>query len=295
VGEVWWDISTVRFIDPNQDNITYASRRWAQIFPGSVIDVYQWVYSPVPPAQYNGEGTPYNTFSYTVNTRLTLDGTFATEYYFWVRDITVTATKLGKTLPVSTIASYITDPRASGIPYMAPINASTIALYNSGDYIEASDTIINIEFDQQLTDADVHVEYELIPQDRPDGFLSNILYRKLQDSFCGVDTFGNQVPDPKLGPAERYGVQFRPRQSMFVDRFAALKNYLVRCNTVLSQYPVSENRSFNLLNSSQAEPMQTETVDGVSVTNWNLRVANLEILAFQTPFWSNPSGSIPLG
>jgi len=295
VGEVWWDISTVRFIDPNQDNITYASRRWAQIFPGSVIDVYQWVYSPVPPAQYNGEGTPYNSFSYTVNTRLTLDGTFATEYYFWVRDITVTATKLGKTLPVSTIASYITNPRASGIPYMAPINASTIALYNSGDYIEASDTIINIEFDQQLTDADVHVEYELIPQDRPDGFLSDILYRKLQDSFCGVDTFGNQVPDPRLGPAERYGVQFRPRQSMFVDRFAALKNYLVRCNTVLSQYPVSENRSFNLLNSSQAEPMQTETVDGVTVTNWNLRVANLEILGFQTPFWSNPNGSIPLG
>jgi len=281
IGEIWWDISTVRFIDPNQDSITYASRRWAQVFPGSVIDVYQWVVSSTPPASYTGEGTPFNTVSYTVNTRLTKDGTFATEYYFWVRDITVTATELNKTLPISTIASYIADPRASGIPYMAPINASTIALYNSADYIQASDTVVSIEFDRELTDDNVHVEYELIPQDRGDGFLSNGLYRKLQDSFCGADTFGNRVPDPNLSPAERYGVQFRPRQSMFTDRFAALKNYLTRVNAVLAQFPITEMRVFNLLNSSEPVPTQTEIVDSVLITNWNLQVSNLEILGFQ--------------
>jgi hypothetical protein len=151
VGELWWDVSSVRFIDPNQDSIVYASRRWAQLFPGSEVDVYQWVVSDQPPGNYTGEGVPLNTASYTVNTKLTIDGTFATEYYFWVRGITATATKLGKTLPASTVASYIQDPRASGIAYMAPINASTIALYNSADYIEASDTIISIEFDRELT------------------------------------------------------------------------------------------------------------------------------------------------
>ena len=45
VGQVWWDISTVRFIDPNQDDIVYASRRWGQVFPGSRVDVYQWIES----------------------------------------------------------------------------------------------------------------------------------------------------------------------------------------------------------------------------------------------------------
>ena len=295
VGEIWWDISTVRFIDPNQDSITYASRRWAQLFPGSIVDVYQWVQSDRPPANYTGEGTPLNTVSYTVNTNLSQDGTFTTYYYFWVRGITVTATQLGKTLPASTVASYITDPKASGIPYLAPINASTIALYNSAEYLSASDTVISIEYDREYTDDNVHVEYELIPQDRADGFLSANLYRKLQDSFCGVDTFGNKVPDINLGPAERYGVQFRPRQSMFVDRFTALKNYLKHVNAVLAQYPVSESRTFNLLNSSEPIPPQTVVVNNVTVTNWNLQVANLEILGFQTPFWSNPSGSIPLG
>ncbi len=295
VGQLWWNISSVRFIDPNQDSIVYASRRWAQLFPGSEVDVYQWVVSDQPPSSYNGEGIPFNTASYTVNSKLTIDGTFATEYYFWVRGITVTATQLGKTLPASTVASYIQDPRASGIAYMAPINASTIALYNSADYIEASDTIISIEFDRELTTDNVHVEYELIPQDRADGFLSSGLYRKFQDSFCGVDTFGNLVPDPNLSPAERYGVQFRPRQSMFVDRLEALKNYLTRVNAVLAQYPIAETRIFNLLNSSEPEPSQTALVNGVTVTNWNLRVANQEILGFQQPIWSNPDGPIPIG
>ncbi len=284
VGEIWWDISSVRFIDPNQDNITYASRRWSQLFPGSTVNVYQWIVSNTPPASYTGEGTPLNNLSYTVNTRLSQDGTFATEYYFWVSGITSTSTKLGKTLPPSTIANYIADPRASGIPYIAAINGSTIALYNSGDYIEAEDTIINIEFDRELTNDNVHVEYELIPQDRADGFLSSNLYRKLQDSFCGVDTYGNNVPDPNLGPAERYGVQFRPRQSMFVDRFEALRNYFTRANNVFAQYTISENRSFALLNSSEPEPSAASTSDP-----WNMRVANLEILGFQNIY------AVPLG
>lgn len=274
VGQIWWNTSTVRFIDPNQDDIVYASRRWGQVFPGSSVDVYQWTMSSVPPALYAGPGTPLNSLSYTINSRLGRGGVFATEYYFWVQGITTTATKQGKTLSADTVAQYIENPRASGISYVAPINASTVALYNALDYIEASDTVLNIEFDREFTTNNVHVEYELIAQDKADAFLSDNLYRKMQDSFCGVDTFGNLVPDPNLSIAERYGVQFRPRQSMFVDRLAALKNYLTRANNVMALYPISEIRSFALLNSAEPEPTDTSG-------KWDLRVANLEILGFQ--------------
>ena len=95
----------------------------------------------------------------------------------------------------------------------------------------------------------MHVEYQLIAQDRSDGFLSDALYVKMQDSFCGVDAVGRPVPDPFISVSEQYGTQARPRQSMFVNRFLALKNYLGRVNTVIQQYPVSETRTFNLLNS----------------------------------------------
>ena len=282
VGEVWWDISTVRFIDPNQDNPTYASRRWGQVFPGSRVDVYQWISSSVPPANYTGVGIPYSTTSYVVSSRLNQSGTFVTEYYFWVRGITETASQLGKTLSVATVASYIQEPKASGISYIAPINSSTIAIYNALEYIVASDTIISVEFDQSLTDANVHTEYELVAQGQDDSFISANLYRKLQDSFCGVDTYGNKVPDPNLNYAQRYGVQFRPRQSMFVDRFTALKNYIQRANDVFALYPITEIRSFTLLNSAEPEP-------SITSGEWDLRVANLETLGFQNIY------AVPLG
>jgi hypothetical protein len=138
VGETWWDTSTVRFIDPNQDDIVYASRRWGQTFPGSTVDVYQWIVSYYASCNLCWPGIPLTTLSYVVNTVLSPQGIFNTEYYFWVRGITSTATQKGKTLPVSTVANYIENPRASGITYIAPINASTIALYNAADYIECT-------------------------------------------------------------------------------------------------------------------------------------------------------------
>lgn len=282
VGEVWWDISTVRFIDPNQDDIVYASRRWGQVFPGSSIDVYQWIESTVPPANYTGPGVPLDSLNFTVTTSLNQQGVFNTQYYFWVRGLTTVATAQGKSLSVDSVARYIENPRATGISYLAPIDANTVAIYNCETLIVAQDTVLHIEFDRELTDDNVHVEYELIPQDREDGFLSTGLYRKFQDSLCGVDTAGNQVPDLNLSPAERYGVQFRPRQSMFVDRFAALQNYISKVNTVLAQYPISEIRTFTLLNSSDPVPR-------AGTGEWNMEVANLEILSFQNIY------AVPLG
>jgi len=274
VGQIWWDTNSVRFIDPNQDDIVYAARRWGQIFPGSSVDVYQWTASSVPPGNYTGPGTPRTTTNYSVTTGLTTTGVFGTTYYFWVKNITTINSTAGKTLSPTGIARYIADPRASGIPYVAFVSASATAIYNATDLISAQDTVLSIEFDRQLTDDNVHVQYDLLPQDRAEAFLPANLYQKFQDSFCGADPQGNLVPDPTLSPALRYGVQFRPRQSMFADRFLALQNYLEYVNAVLLQYPISEIRNFALLNSSDPEP-------AAGLGAWNKRVANIEQLSYQ--------------
>ena len=273
-GQMWWDTNSVRFIDPNQDDIVYAARRWAQIFPGSTVDVYQWVSSSVPPANYTGPGVPRTLTNYSVTTGLTTSGVFGTTYYFWVKNIVTINTTIGKTLSPTGVARYIADPRSSGIPYVAFVSPSATAIYNGLDQLSAYDTVISIEFDRQLTDDNIHVQYDLLPQDRADGFLPENLYRKLQDSFCGVDTQGALVPDTALSPAQRYGVQFRPRQSMFENRFLALQNYLTYVNAVLLQFPISEIRNFDLLNSSEAEPR-------AGTGAWDKRVANIEELSYQ--------------
>lgn len=282
VGEMWWDISTIRYIDTNQDNIVYASRRWGQLFPGSVVNVYQWVESINPPSSYVGSGTPLDITSYVINTKLNDNGLFSTTYYFWVRNVVETYTQRGKTLSASVIAQYLENPKASGIAYIAPINASTIAIYNGLQYINAADTIISIEFDRTANNANVHVEYEFIAQGRPQAFLSELLFRKLQDSFCGADSQGNTVPDLTLPVSQRYGVQFRPRQSMFVNRLLALKNYVTRVNSVLKLYPITEIRSLSLLNSQDPIPAAGSGA-------WNFPCANLEILSYQDIY------AVPLG
>jgi len=274
VGQIWWDISSIRFIDPSQNDIVYTSRRWAQLFPGSTVEIYQWVESSVLPASYSGPGTPLNTTSYTIRTKLNQQGVFVTNYYFWVTGIDTINNAAGKTLSTTGIARYIESPRSSGIPYIAPLNANTIAIYNALEYLSASDTIINIGYDRERTDDNIHTEYELIAQDNPDSFLSDNLYKKLQDSFCGVNAAGALVPDVTLSPAERYGVQFRPRQSMFADRFAALTNYLTYSNSILSQFPITESRSFILLNSSEPQPT-------ASSGEWDKRLNNIQELSYQ--------------
>jgi hypothetical protein len=283
VGEIWWDTNNVRFIDPNQDDIVYASRRWGQLFPGSRVDIYQWIESTQPPVNYTGPGTPFSLTSYTTRAELSATGVIGTFYYYWVRNISTVNTVAGKRLSTTAIADYIANPRGSGIAYLAPLDASTVAIYNVLDLISANETILHIEYDRQANDDNVHVEYELIAQDRANSFLSDNLYLKLQDSFCGVNSSGAPVPDTTLSPAERYGVEFRPRQSMFVDRFAALKNYLGRANSVLKNYPITEIRKFDLLNSSEPEPPavvlvsasdftigQTYTINTVGSTNFTL-------------------------
>jgi hypothetical protein len=254
IGEIWWDTNSVRFIDPNQDDIVYASRRWSQIFPGSSVDIYQWIESDVTPANYAGPGTPLSILSYTARSELNTDNIFATRYYFWVRNISTVATTANKKLSINAIANYIANPRASGIAYLAPLNASTVAIYNVISLISAQDTILHVEYDRIKNDDNVHQEYELIADGIADSFLSASLYLKLQDSLSGINAIGSQVPDPSLSPAERYGVEFRPRQSMFVDRFAALKNYFGYANRILANYPISETKSFTLLNSKDPEP-----------------------------------------
>ena len=274
VGQIWWDTSSARFIDPSQNDIVYTSRRWAQLFPGSTIKIYQWVESSVPPSQYTGPGTPIGADSYVITTQLNQQNIFVTNYYFWVSDIDTINNSAGKTLSTTGIARYIENPRSSGIPYIAPFNANTFGIYNGMEFLSASDTVIHIEYDREYTDDNIHTEYELIAQDNPESFLSANLYRKLQDSFCGVNSVGAAVPDTNLSPAERYGVQFRPRQSMFLNRYLALENYLVYANSILKQYPISESRSFILLNSAEPEPT-------VASGEWNKRVANIQELSYQ--------------
>ena len=275
LGTVWWDVSTAKFINYNQSTADYRAKRIGNLFPGSSIDIYQWISSDVPPSEYEGEGTVYSTESFSTLSDVRQGGEVVVKYYYWVKGLTSVDRNSGKTLSPLTIQQYIETPKSSGIPYIAMVDTGTFALFNSQGYVLDTDSVLHIEFDKIKTDNNVHIEFELIRDNDPTQFLSDGLYRKFLDSFCGTDTAGNKVPDSNLSITDRRGVEFRPRQTMFVDRFKALENYITATNRILKQIPVTEIRSYPLLESK-------EEIPGKPTGAWDIELNDIAELSYQT-------------
>lgn len=253
IGNVWFDTKNVRFVNYHQNDVVYNSQYWGTVFPGSDVAVYSWIASNVPPSEYEGPGTPKDITNYTVSSRLDSSNAVVPVYYFWVRNTNIVFRQEGKTLSDTIIESYIKNPIKSGIAFVAPLKQNTFAIYNSGEYINANDSVFHIGYANGTTDDEAHVEYTLIREDFADDFLPGIpklgstampegLYDRLLDSLSGVDEAGSVVPNPFLPKAVQSGIFSRPRQSFFYDRYLALKNYLTYANEVLTQFPISEIR-----------------------------------------------------
>ena len=267
VGEIWFNTSNVRFMNYHQNDPVYNAKYWGMLFPGSDVAVYTWVASNVPPAAYEGTGIPLDLNLFSVSSTLNASGVVVPVYYFWVRNSNIISRKLGKTLSDTIVASYISNPRASGIAYMSAILPNAFALYNCAPYINANDTVFHIGFANGTTDDVAHNEYTLIRENYPDDFLPGLpnsvikhgnntdlttslgknslpygLYDRMLDSFAGCDEDGQVVPNPFLPKAVQSGILARPRQSFFFNRTLAIKNYLTYANEILSQYPIAETR-----------------------------------------------------
>ena len=265
VGQLWFNTHNVRWINYHQNDVVYNSTYWGSIFPGSDVAVYTWVSSFVPPNSYRGLGTVYDTNLYSVTSTLNSSGVVIPVYYFWVRNSNIIATNLDKTLSDNIVASYISNPKNSGIAYMAPLLPNTFALYNSTQYFNANNTVFHIGFSNGLGDNPVHQQFALIRENYPDDFLPGLpnnslqirnaasrgiqttsapsgLYTRLLNSLSGCDDSGAIVPDPFLPKAVQSGILARPNQSFFYDRFVAVKNFLEYANVILAQYPITEIR-----------------------------------------------------
>jgi len=276
VGQVWFNTYNVRFMNYHQNDVVYNSQYWGTVFPGSDVAVYTWIESNVPPAEYQGNGTPFDSLLYSVKTVLNSSNIVVPVYYFWVRNSNIIDRKRGKTLADSIIEQYIAKPKSSGISYFAPLLPNTFALYNSGEYINANDSVLHIGYASGTSDDPVHNEFTLIRANNPDDFLPgvpkfgtstvpNYLYDKLLDSISGADELGAVVPDPYLPKAVQSGVLARPRQSFFYNRYLAVKNYLTYANEILAQFPITETRNPSFLYESGEF---FDTADYWEFANW---------------------------
>lgn len=254
VGKTWLDLNTIRLLNYNQPDIVYDASNWARAFPGSTADIYTWVESTNDPTNYTGPGFPANLERFvSVNSLDRSTNSLITRYYFWVKYYD--QVPAGKSLSPLIVTQYLLDPLSSGIAFLAPITRNAIALYNSAEYIQADASALHINYQTAPGLDDKHTSWTLIRENNAEDFLAGFYpgltpadqYLKFLESFTGLDQAGQTVPDPRLPLLVRYGMSFRPRQSMFVDRRQALENYCTYANNIMIRWPIAESKNLNFL------------------------------------------------
>ena len=278
VGQIWWDLSTVRYLDYEQGSIKYRAANWGREFPNSSIDVYEWIESIYPPSRYvtsGGNGVPkysndtaYATIAYVDP----ISNLTTVKYFFWVKDkTTVTINQFGRQIPTTTIADYIRNPKNSGIKYLAALKDNCVAVYNIVGQPTGQDLILHVDYATQLNSNIIHSEYALLSEsENRVGLIPHDIYNKVVDSASGIDSIGNVVPDPRLAPQNRYGISIRPRQSIFVDRNQSVKEMVSYVNSVFAKNVISQGYDLTTLSGGEEQPLPNTGAYDISVPTYEV-------------------------
>ena len=261
IGQVWWNLSEVRYIDYEQDTLTYRSLYWGTLFPGSTIEILEWVQSNYLPSQYvdnGGDGEPKYTNNGAYVEEIFVDpvtSIITTRYYYWVKNKTsVDPNNPARNIPTSAIQDYILNPKNQGIAFAAMIRDDAIAFYNVSEYLSASNTIMHLDHQLVINTDIIHSEYELVQKGNPNNLIPAKIVNKLVDSLAGIDSASRTVPDPTLSVADRYGISVRPRQSMFIDRLRAVNEMVSFVNNIFATNPIVEQFDLSGLNAQDPIP-----------------------------------------
>lgn len=278
VGKIWWNLSTVRYVDYEQDALTYRIQNWGKLFPGSKIEVLEWIRSKDLPSAYRGEGKVkyYDDSAYVEE--MSIDkttGIIHTYYFYWVSEKTTVDSGLPfRRTSASAIASLIEYPELQGIPYAAVIRSDSLSIFGIKSLVKSDTSILHVDYSLIENSNIIHNEYELVKEGLLTEELPTQIIDKMIDSITGEDESGNQVPDSELSIATKFGIGIRPRQTMIGDRLSAVRNLVGFVNTVCSTVPVVLQFDISKLFTEDRPPAMWDPL-GV-----DLEVANLDELSY---------------
>ena len=253
IGRLWWDMSTLRYLNYEQGDLNYRKTHWGQLFPGCTIDVYEWVKSKYKPSEWVAisgtsqatslgiTGIPkyFDDTNYVMSQKYnSMTQNIEIEYYYWVKNIRIVPMitndeSYNRTLSSAEVASIITNPNNLGYKYVGFIGPNTIAFYNVKNALLADQKVFSLEYQSVQSDNALHTEWLLFKSNNAEKASSDRFNSKLLDSLIGQDDSGNIIPDPLLADYRKYGTLVIPRQSMFINRREALKLLVNRTNSIL--------------------------------------------------------------
>ena len=259
IGEVWWDLSTVKWLWYEQDTQEYKVNHWGQTFPGSSIDVYEWVESRLLPS----DDSQY-TVMQKYDSRL---DKFVNFYYYWVKGKTTLPTNTHRKNTVAFVANLIANPRAFGYKYYSVTDTNKFILNNISN-LTNDETVLNMDIRTNTFEGDSHSVWKLVREGDADFRPALQIEARWWDSLTGKNSTGDVVPDLALPLNERYGNNIRPRQSWYIDRYGALKEIIDYANTVLKKNQLVGQINLTNLDSSEPEPTAQSLEWDVSIDTY---------------------------
>jgi len=272
-GRVWWNIATVKFIDPSTDvlgasndrdvvELHYRIQQWTRVAPLSSVDVYEWIESLVDPTTYIAQaitdsslGRVYLTDAPSWVERVVYDPTLGDvlKYYFWVSGLTVVPVVSFRSLSVATVIQAITYPSSAGLAWMAPISSNGLLISGVASALDDSSTVMKVQQHTIRDLAERHDQWALMRPNDPSSLPSAYLWQHLRDSLTGftVDLQGmRSLPSGTL-PAQR-NVGIQSGQNMFQisgmlgargGLLDARQNFVDAVNAIFAQTPICVQRT----------------------------------------------------
>jgi hypothetical protein len=264
VGMLWWDLTRAKFNDNYTGDTLYKSSNWNKLYDTASIDIYEWVETNLLPESWAEladteegyargiSGTPkYGNNVYSVNSYFdNISKKIKNTYYYWVKNKKTAPNVEGRSLSSFDVSRLISDPVAYGYPCIAFNSSNSISLVNLDRYLEDKNIVLNIQY--WLTDnrTNYHSQWKLLSLNK-NTIIPTAIETKWFHSLIGKDDAGRLVPDFKIPFKNRYGIEFRPRQGMFINRIEALKQVVEKTNAVIKSMLIAD--TYNLSNLLQAD------------------------------------------
>lgn len=190
VGEVWWDTSTAHYIDYAQPiyngsvidknrTLSYRRENWGKMLPGSSIDIYEWVRSPVPPYNWDTyvqeqsqlnkeEGTWVPSGEFLLDSWSEISeynkesNDYKTYYYFWVKNSTYVPDVSFRYRSTASVAKIIESPTALDIPWFAAIAENAFIISGISELITDNQSVLQLKYMEDYAGSKpVHQEWKL--------------------------------------------------------------------------------------------------------------------------------------
>jgi hypothetical protein len=272
IGKIWWDLSTVKWLWYEQGDQEFKINNWGKVFPGSSIDIYEWVESTMLPSEWNAMSTSINVGTsanttgspqhiddtrYTVKQKYSsaLDG-FVNYYYYWVKNKQTMPTNsvVIRKNTAAFIATIILNPQHSDIRHYSVTDNNKLLVFGAKQDLSNDEVVLNIDIRTNTFEGEAHSVWKLAREGDKDFRPGTQIETRWWDSLIGTNNAGDIVPDLNLPINVKYGNRVRPRQSWYVNRFDALKEIIDYANSVLKGNQLTGIINLDNLNAAETEP-----------------------------------------